>query len=120
MDAPSSPGTPRSLAARDLHQRLQAGAAIQIVDVREDRELDEARLPHAVLHLPLSRHLEWMPDLESRLDRQQTVVVLCHAGIRSWDFGCWLIQEQGYGDVWNLKGGIDAWSREVDPQVPRY
>jgi rhodanese-related sulfurtransferase len=47
-------------------------------------------------------------------------VVLCHAGIRSWQFGCWLMEVHGYERVWNLHGGIDAWSLEADPQVPRY
>jgi rhodanese-related sulfurtransferase len=120
MDEPTRPETPRTLSAADLKRRLEAGEPLRIVDVREDGELALAQLPLEVLHLPLSRHREWLPQLETLLDRQQSVVVLCHAGIRSWDFGCWLIQEQGFGEVWNLKGGIDAWSREVDPQVPRY
>jgi len=38
----------------------------------------------------------------------------------SWHFGCWLMQQQGYPQVWNLQGGIDAWSVEVDRSVPRY
>jgi rhodanese-related sulfurtransferase len=120
MEDPTRPGTPRTLPAAELQQRLAAGEPLRIVDVREDSELALARLPHEVLHLPLSRHREWLPDLAARLDPRQPVVVLCHAGIRSWDFGCWLLQEQGYAEVWNLRGGIDAWSREVDPQVPRY
>jgi rhodanese-related sulfurtransferase len=120
MEDPTRPGMPRTLPAPELLRRLEAGEPLRLVDVREDAELALARLPHDVLHLPLSRHREWLPDLLTRLDRQQPVVVLCHAGIRSWDFGCWLIQEQGFSDVWNLQGGIDAWSREVDPQVPRY
>jgi rhodanese-related sulfurtransferase len=48
------------------------------------------------------------------------VAVLCHSGMRSWRFGCWLAQERGYKEVWNVEGGIEAWSREVDPSVPRY
>ncbi len=120
MDEPTRPGTPRTLSAVELQRRLAEGEPLRIVDVREDGELALATLPLAFVHLPLSRHREWLPELETHLDRGQPVVVLCHAGIRSWDFACWLIQEKGYGDVWNLKGGIDAWSREVDPQVPRY
>ncbi len=120
MDEPPPPGTPRSLSAPELQRRLAEGEPLLIVDVREDRELEEARLPHPVLHLPLSRSGEWIPELDTLLDRQRAVVVLCHAGIRSWHFACWLMQEQGYGEVWNLQGGIDAWSREVDPRVPRY
>ena len=48
------------------------------------------------------------------------VVVICHAGVRSWQFGCWLLQQRPDLTVWNLEGGIDAWSVQVDPSVPRY
>jgi rhodanese-related sulfurtransferase len=47
-------------------------------------------------------------------------VVLCHAGIRSLHFGLWLLEQNPNRDVWNLEGGIDAWSVEVDPTVARY
>ena len=61
MDEPTQPGTPRTLPALDLQRRLEAGEQLLIVDVREDAELALARLPLAVLHLPLSRHREWLP-----------------------------------------------------------
>jgi len=112
--------TPLSISASELQERLQRGEAIQLVDVREDQELAWARLPHPVLHLPLSRSQEWLAELDQRLERDRPVAVLCHAGIRSWQFACWLMEQQGYGEVWNLQGGIDAWSVEVDPSVPRY
>ena len=79
-----------------------------------------ARLPLPVLHLPLSRSAEWIEQIDQLLDRDRPVAVLCHAGIRSWQFGCWLIETHGYGEVFNLQGGIDAWSVEVDASVPRY
>jgi rhodanese-related sulfurtransferase len=106
---------PRSLSAPELANRLEAGEALQLVDVREDEELALARLPHPIEHLPLSRAAEWMAEVETRLDRDRPVVVLCHAGVRSW-----LLAEQGYSEVWNLEGGIDAWSVSVDPAIPRY
>ena len=112
--------TPQPIRASDLQERLERGEAIQLVDVREDTELEIARLPHAVVHLPLGRSNEWIGQLNQLLDRDRPVAVLCHAGIRSWQLGCWLMQEQGFADVWNLQGGIDAWSVEVDPAVPRY
>lgn len=119
--AASAPGpTPLPISAPELAQRLDAGEAIQLVDVREDAELALASLPHPTLHLPLSRSAEWIASLEARLDPSQPVAVFCHAGVRSWHFGCWLAQERGYSHVWNLHGGIDAWSVEVDPTVPRY
>ena len=112
--------TPTSIRARDLQARLERGEPIQLVDVREDAELELAQLAHPVVHLPLSRSSDWIGNLPQLLDRDRPVAVLCHAGVRSWHLGCWLIQEHGYGAVWNVQGGIDAWSVEVDPGVPRY
>lgn len=119
---PSSPQevSPRSITAPELAARLRAGDALQLVDVREEEELELARLPHPVAHLPLSRASEWMAEVAARLDRERPVVVVCHAGVRSWRFACWLLADQGYSEVWNLEGGIDAWSVCVDPSIPRY
>ena len=111
---------PEQIRAHDLQQRLERGEPIQLVDVREDPELEMATLPHPVVHLPLSRSSAWMDTVAERLDRDRPVAVLCHAGVRSWHFSCWLIEQHGYGQVWNLQGGIDAWSVEVDQNVPRY
>lgn len=112
--------TPKTIRARDLQLRLAQGEDIQLVDVREDAELALARLSHPVVHLPLSRSDAWVPSLDGLLRRDRPIVVLCHAGVRSWQLGCWLIQAQGYGEVWNLQGGIDSWSLEVDSSIPRY
>ncbi|MEB3319042.1 MAG: rhodanese-like domain-containing protein [Cyanobacteriota bacterium] len=112
--------SPRSITAPALALRLRAGDPPQLVDVREEEELALARFPHPVEHLPLSRASEWLETLPARLDRERPVVVLCHAGVRSWRFACWLLAERGYREVWNLEGGIDAWSVGVDPSIPRY
>lgn len=124
MPDPSAPrddlGTPKTISASELKARLDAGELIQLVDVREDSELAVARLEQPVLHLPLSRSQEWLAQIPELIDPQRPVIVLCHAGVRSWHFGCWLMQEQGLKQVWNLQGGIDAWSVAVDPSVPRY
>jgi len=112
--------TPLRLRAAELQARLQQGEPLQVVDVREAQELELAALDQPVIHLPLSRSQEWLDQIPALLDRQRPVVVLCHAGMRSWQFASWLIEAQGYEDVWNLEGGIEAWSVEVDPSVPRY
>ena len=78
-----------------------------------------AALP-CVVHLPLSGSQQWLPQLWQHLDRDRDLVVLCHAGIRSWQFASWLLETQELPQVWNLEGGIDAWSVLVDPEVPRY
>ena len=112
--------TPLPLQALQLQARLQQGEPLQLVDVREAQELELAALDQPVIHLPLSRSQDWLDQIPALLDRQRPVVVLCHAGMRSWQFASWLIEAQGYEDVWNLEGGIEAWSVEVDPSVPRY
>ena len=112
--------TPLPLRAPELQARLQQGEPLQLVDVREPQELELAALDQPVIHLPLSRSQDWIDQIPELLDRQRPVVVLCHAGMRSWQFASWLIEAQGFSDVWNLEGGIEAWSVEVDPSVPRY
>jgi rhodanese-related sulfurtransferase len=112
--------TPQSLTALALKARLEAGDTPLLVDVREAMELELAALQEPVLHLPLSQSEQWLGRLGELLDRDRDIVVLCHAGIRSWQFACWLMEAQGYERVWNLHGGIDAWSVDADPSVPRY
>lgn len=111
---------PATLSARDLQARLARGEDLQLVDVREPAELELAALAQPVIHLPLSGSAEWVERIDELIDRERPVVVLCHAGVRSWQFASWLIETQGFSDVWNLSGGIEAWSVEVDPSVPRY
>ena len=112
---------PLSISAPEL-QRWLAGERPSplIVDVREDQELALATFPGEVIHFPLSRSQEWLSSVPSRLGEQHAVVVLCHAGIRSHHFGLWLLEQNPGMDVWNLEGGIDAWSVQVDSSVSRY
>ena len=112
--------SPASISATELKRRLDAGEALQLVDVREAMELDLARLQQPVIHLPLSQSETWIEQISTLINRDQPVVVLCHAGIRSWQFACWLMEAQGYEQVLSLQGGIDAWSVSADPMVPRY
>ena len=95
-------------------QRLQPAAPL-LLDVREPWEYATASLPGSVL-MP-------MGDVPSRahqeLDPDQPIVVLCHHGARSLSVTMWL-REQGFEHVQSLAGGIDRWSRVIDPSVPRY
>ena len=74
-----------------------------------------------IAHLPDSRlvPLATLPRTLPALDRERPVVVLCHHGIRSASAAEFL-RRQGFRRVWNLAGGIERWSREVDASVPRY
>ena len=85
-----------------------------LVDVREPAEHELARIEGASL-LPLSLFNEWA----SALDREQETVFLCHHGIRSAQV-CAFLARQGFEKIYNLAGGIDRWSQEIDPSVPRY
>ena len=91
-----------------------------IIDVREENEIAIASFTFSVLHLPLSKASHWVENLEELLPKDQPIVIVCHAGVRSLNFGIWLLEQGIIKRVWNLVGGIDAWSTEVDPSVPRY
>ena len=112
---------PKNLSPKQLYEWLFAGSQKPLlVDVREDDELAIAPFPAPVIHLPLSKAHLWMKDLPKNLNTTKQVVVMCHSGIRSWNFSNWLIEQGWDYEVWNLDGGIDAWSVNVDPKVPRY
>ena len=111
---------PRPISAPDLMDWIKSGQPLQLVDVREPQELALASFPADVIHLPLSGSGEWLDSVKERLSSGGPVVVLCHAGVRSFHFGQWLLEQEWGLDVWNLVGGIDAWSLQVDPTTPRY
>eukprot|EP01025_Chloroclados_australasicus_P003604 TRINITY_DN1085_c0_g1_i1.p3 TRINITY_DN1085_c0_g1~~TRINITY_DN1085_c0_g1_i1.p3 ORF type:complete len:235 (+),score=9.49 TRINITY_DN1085_c0_g1_i1:160-864(+) len=86
----------------------------QLVDVREIREFELAKLPHFKL-CPMSEFSKWVQDL----DEDKETLVLCHHGMRSYQIASLLLQE-GFRNVKNVEGGIEAYSTRVDPSVPRY
>ena len=88
--------------------------AITILDVREPAEIAQASLAGTV-NIPMNE----IPERFSELDQQQPIVVMCHGGLRSRQVAAYLIS-RGFENVFNLAGGIDAWSTEIDPGVPRY
>ncbi len=111
----------RNLSAKELHRWLNESVAKPVVvDVREDDELAVAPFPSAVVHLPLSRIGDWKEALSCTLPLDQPIVVICHAGVRSWKFAQWLQEQSLDYEIWNLDGGIDSWSLTVDSSVPRY
>jgi rhodanese-related sulfurtransferase len=85
-----------------------------LLDVREPWEFDKARIAGAQL-VPMRE----VPARLGELDRAREVVAICHHGGRSAQVALFL-EKNGYGKVHNLVGGVDAWSRTVDPAVPTY
>ncbi len=97
-----------------LAARLLQGDSLVVLDVREPWEFDVASLSNSTL-VPLST----LPSAINRLERELEYVVLCHHGARS-DMAANFMRSRGFSRVHNLVGGIEAWSIEVDPTVPRY
>jgi rhodanese-related sulfurtransferase len=103
------------ITATELKQRLDRGDDLQIIDVREPNEHQVARLENAKL-IPLAQVLNRM----SEIDPHRETVVHCKMGGRSAKAIEALTRAGFAGRLLNLKGGITAWSNEVDPTVPKY
>lgn len=86
-----------------------------LLDVREPWEYNTAQIPNALL-MPMG---EVTSRAHQELDPDQPIVVMCHHGARSLSVTMWL-RNQGFEHVQSLAGGIDSWSRTIDPTIPRY
>ncbi|MFW9257144.1 rhodanese-related sulfurtransferase [Nostoc sp. KVJ20] len=107
------------ISVEELGQRLSSSdASIQLVDVREPEELAIASI-EGFVNLPLSQFTEWGDQIPTLFNPQAETLVLCHHGIRSAQMCQWLIA-QGFTNVQNISGGIDAYSILVDPSIPQY
>ena len=102
------------IGPRQLQSWLAEGRALTLVDVREPWEVEIAKLPGARL-IPLSV----LPERWTELPANGALVVYCHLGMRSAHAVAFL-REQGRDEATSLAGGLDAWSREADPGMPRY
>jgi rhodanese-related sulfurtransferase len=99
---------------REVRQMLARGEEMLLVDVRERWEHETARIEGSVL-VPLRE----IPGHVTRLAGAEPLILYCHHGIRSLDAAAWL-RSQGISGARSMTGGIDRWSIEVDPKVPRY
>ena len=103
-----------AISPKELKTRLDKGDKLVLVDVREEWEYSLAKQDGSIL-IPLGT----LPQSLARLNRDSEIIAICHHGMRSADATNFLIQ-QGFTNVKNLVGGIDAWSTHVDGTVPRY
>jgi rhodanese-related sulfurtransferase len=104
----------REVSVEELKARRDRGENPLVIDVREDWELQLARIPD-VVHVPMNQ----IPARLGEFQRDAEIIVMCHAGGRSLRVAQFLAN-QGFTDVANLSGGISAWSEAVDATVPRY
>jgi rhodanese-related sulfurtransferase len=104
----------KQLSATELKTKIDNHEPLFLLDVREPHEFKYAHIANSVL-IPLNQ----IPQRCDELDKQQAIVVICHHGVRSQQAAYYLEQE-GFSDISNLQGGIDAWSLFCDPSVQRY
>lgn len=114
MDQATSQAMPE-ITATELKRRMDSGDDIQLIDVREADEVAIASIPNAV-HIPLGQVMA----RASEIDPNRETVIHCKMGGRSAK-AIEALKRSGFtGNLINLKGGITAWSNEVDPTVPKY
>lgn len=108
---------PLEISCQSVQQlRVDAANPWLLLDCREPDEHAAAAIDGAVL-IPMGELPDRLAELSGR--ENQRIVVHCHAGVRSLWVAQWL-RQQGFPQAQSMAGGIDAWSLEIDPGVPRY
>jgi rhodanese-related sulfurtransferase len=103
------------LTPQQFLDRRSAGDPMTLVDVREDWETQLSPVPSAHVHIPMGQIVERLAELNP----EAPTVVICRSGGRSLEVARFL-SAHGFGSVFNLAGGILAWSRDIDPSIPQY
>jgi rhodanese-related sulfurtransferase len=106
---------PLEITPADVKRRIDAGEELSLIDVRDHAEHQICRIDGATL-IPMREISQQFDRLE---EAAMPLIVFCHHGVRSLTVVSWL-REQGLLECMSMAGGIDAWSREVDPKTPRY
>ncbi|PSB02711.1 rhodanese-like domain-containing protein [Merismopedia glauca] len=108
-----------AIKVQELAEKLNSDRQeVQLIDVREPGEIAIAQIPH-FSNLPLSQFAQWSDRILELFNPELETIVLCHHGIRSAQMCQWL-SSQGFTNLKNVSGGIDAYSEIVDLSVPRY
>ncbi|HMK30863.1 MAG TPA: rhodanese-like domain-containing protein [Terriglobales bacterium] len=103
------------ITPEELQDKLRAGDRPVLLDVREPWEYEAARIGGST-HIPMDQ----IPNrVHQELDPDQHIVVICHHGVRSANVANWM-RQQGFDKAQSLRGGLDRWSRQIDPAVPTY
>ncbi len=113
--------SPKSLSVKSLNQWINSESEDPvIIDVRESIEIDMAPFPFTDIHMPISKVSFENVFLQIRNYKNKEFVILCHRGIRSYNFAQWMLENELLKEVWNLEEGIDGWSIHIDSTIPRY
>jgi len=107
------------ISVQELAERLTGDRQdLQLIDVRERDEVEIAAIADFTI-LPLSEYSEWSVDFKGKFDPHAETLVLCHHGMRSAQMCQWLVN-QGFTNVKNIGGGIDAYAYAVEPNMAKY
>ncbi|HKB84973.1 MAG TPA: rhodanese-like domain-containing protein [Ignavibacteriaceae bacterium] len=104
----------RDLNPSEVKQMLENNNSARLIDVREEWEHKIAHIENSKL-MPMSNFMQHINELGN----DDELIIYCHTGVRSANV-CRFLAEKGFKNLINLKGGIEAWSVEVDPSIPRY
>lgn len=115
LNSPIVNGVPIEITPLEVKDLLARGVPLRLIDVREPAEHAICRIEGAAL-IPMRSIPGRLPELDSG---EAAIVVFCHHGVRSLSVADWL-RGKGIPDCRSMAGGIDLWSRQVDPAVPRY
>jgi rhodanese-related sulfurtransferase len=105
----------KEVSPGEFMKRRSSGNEMNLVDVREDWEVQLAPAPTVFLHIPMGQIAARLGEL----DPSKETVVICRSGGRSMQVAHFL-EQRNFKDVANLSGGILAWARELDPSIPTY
>lgn len=104
----------KNIQPKELKQLIKKNSDLLILDVREGWEYDTCAIEGSK-NIAMA---QIAASLDS-LDKEQEIVVMCHHGMRSYQVAAFL-EQQGFEHIYNLDGGIHAWSTDVDPTMPKY
>lgn len=104
----------KEVTVQELKELKDSGADFQLIDVREPHEFDICDLGGELI--PQGE----IPASVDKIDRNKKVIIHCRSGARSGNMVQWLEKNHGFTNLYNLKGGILAWAKEIDPEMPTY
>jgi sulfur-carrier protein adenylyltransferase/sulfurtransferase len=110
----NEPYTMKEITVQELKQLIDSGADFQLIDVREPHEYDICNLEGELI--PQGE----IPYNVDKISKDKQVVLHCRSGARSGNMVQWLEKNHGFTNLYNLKGGVLAWAKEVDPEFPTY
>ena len=104
----------KEISVQTLNQKINNNEIFSLIDVREIKELEISKISQA-LHIPMNT----IPDNLNNIESTKPVIIMCKSGGRSAQV-CEYLQNQGYSNIYNLKGGIISWALEIDSNMNIY